>query len=99
MNEFNQEIVDFNNKAKKIFFSLYEKFAGSAKQLDRRQDENVFQHQQNKYLKTLKGELENVATDILNKNNPSKNTSLLNKKLTDEINSYLNEFRQKSRSL
>jgi len=49
MNEFPQEIVDFDNKAKKIFFSLYENFAGSAKQLDRRKDDNVFQHQQNKY--------------------------------------------------
>ena len=42
MNEFPQEIVDFDNKAKKIFFSLYENFAQSAKQLDRKRDDNVF---------------------------------------------------------
>lgn len=99
MNEFPQETVDFNNKAKKIFFSLYENFAGSAKQLDRTIDDNVFQQQQNKYLKTLKTELENLAKDILNKSSSSKNINLLNKKLRDEISNYLNEFMQKSKSL
>ena len=99
MNEFAQEIVDFDNKAKKIFFSLYEKFAESAKQLDRKKDDNVFQQQQNKYLNTLKTQLENLAQDLLNKNSSLKNTNLLNKKLRDEINAHLNEFRQKSRSL
>ena len=99
MNEFAQEIVDFDNKAKKIFFSLYEKFAESAKQLDRKKDDNVFQQQQSKYLNTLKTQLENLAQDLLNKNSPLKNINLLNKKLRDEINIYLNEFRQKSRAL
>ena len=99
MNEFAQEIVDFDNKAKKIFFSLYEKFAESAKQLDRKKDDNVFQQQQSKYLNTLKIQLENLAQDLLNKNSPLKNINLLNKKLRDEINIYLNEFEQKSRSL
>ena len=99
MNEFPQEIVDFDNKAKKIFFSLYENFAQSAKQLDRKKDENVFQQQQSKYLNTLKTQLENLAQESLNKNSSLKNINLLNKKLRDEINAYLNEFMQKSRSL
>jgi hypothetical protein len=99
MNEFAQEIVDFDNKAKKIFFSLYEKFAESANQLDRKKDDNVFQQQQSKYLNTLKTQLENLAQDLLNKNSSLKNINLLNKKLRDEINIYLNEFEQKSRSL
>ena len=99
MNEFPQEIVEFDNKAKKIFFSLYENFAQSAKQLDRRKDDNVFQQQQNKYLNTLKTHLENLAQELLNKKSSLKNINLLNKTLRDEINIYLNEFRQKSRAL
>ena len=99
MNEYTQEIVDFDNKAKKIFYSLYENFAESAKQLDRKKDDNVFQQQQSKYLKMLKTQLENLAQHLLTKNSSLKNITLLNKKLTDEINIYLNEFRQKSRSL
>ena len=99
MNEFSQEIVDFDNKAKKIFFSLYENFAQSAKQLDRQKDDNVFQQQQSKYLNTLKTQLENLAQESLNKNSSLKNINLLNKKLRDEINIYMDEFRQKSRPL
>lgn len=99
MNEFAQEIMEFDNKAKKIFFSLYEQFAGSARQLDRKKDDNVFQQQQGKYLKTLKTQLENLAQDLLSKNSSLKNINLLNKRLRDEINLYMDEFRQKSRSL
>ena len=99
MSEFAKETIDFNDKARKIFFSLYEKFAESANLLERKKDDNVFQQQQNKYLNTLKTQLENLAQDGLNKTSPSKNINLLNKKLRDEINAYLNEFRQKSRSL
>src|SRR5687767_71866 len=99
MNEFAQEIADFDNKAKKIFFSLYENFAAAAKQLDRKKDDNVFQQQQSKYLNTLQNQLENLARDLLNKNSSLKNSNLHNKRLRYGINAYLNEFRQKSRSL
>lgn len=99
MDEFAQVHIEFNNKAKNIFFSLYEKFAGSIKQLDRRKDDNVFQQQLGKYLQTLKNQLENLALELLDKNKSTKNISELNKKLADEINTYLGEFRQKSRSL
>ena len=99
MKEFAQETVDFNNKANKIFFSLYDKFAENVQQLNRKSDDNVFQQQQNKYLHTLKTQLENLAQELLNKTGSSKNITLLNQKLRDEINIYLNEFRQKSRSL
>ena len=94
-----QVLVDFNNRAKKIFFSLYEKFKGSANLLDRAEDDNVFQQQQGKYLKTLKQQLELLAREILDKNSLVGNSSQLNKKLTTEINEYVKEFRQKSRSL
>jgi hypothetical protein len=59
----------------------------------------VFQQQQSKYLQTLKQQLESLALEILNKNRSVGNNSQLNKKLTDEINEYVKEFRQKSRSL
>lgn len=94
-----QILIDFNNRAKAIFFSLYEKFRQSTKLLNRKQDDNVFQQQQSKYLQTLKQQLESMALEILGKNSSPGDSSQLNKKLTDEINEYVNEFRQKSRSL
>lgn len=99
MNESSQILIDFNNRAKKIFFSLFERFKESAKLLDRAQDDNVFQQQQGKYLQTLKQQLESLALELLNKNSSVGNIRQLNKNLTDEINEYVNEFRQKSRSL
>jgi hypothetical protein len=96
---FHRKLSSLITRPKKIFFSLYENFAQSAKQLDRRKDDNVFQQQQSKYLNTLKTQLENLAQESLNKNSSLKNINLLNKKLRDEINAYLNEFIQKSRSL
>jgi len=94
-----QILIDFNKRAQKIFFSLYGKFKESAKLLDRARDDNVFQQQQSKYLQALKQQLESLALEILNKNRSVGNNSQLNKKLTDEINEYVKEFRQKSRSL
>jgi len=99
MDRSSQILVDFNNRAEKIFFPLYEKFKESAKLLNRARDDNVFQQQQSKYLQTLKQQLESLAIEILNKNSSVGNNSQLNRKLTEEINEYLKEFRQKSRSL
>lgn len=94
-----QILIEFNNRAKKIFFSLYENFKESAKLLNRRRDDNVFQQQQGKYLQTLKQQLESLALEVLNKNRSSGNNNELTKKLTGEINEYVKEFMQKSRSL
>lgn len=91
--------VDFNNKAQKLLFQLFDKFRSSARRIDRQKDENVFQQMQGKYLYTMKQQLELIAKELIYKNTSLKNTEHLNKVLTDEINLYLNEFRQKSRSL
>jgi hypothetical protein len=99
MSDYSQILTDFNEKAKKIFFSLYENFKMSARQLDRTKDNNVFQQQEGKYLATLKHQLELLASEFISKNKTLKNISLLNKNLTDIVNHYLNEFKQKSRSL
>ena len=97
--EFAQLSVDFNNNARKIFFVLYTEFSDSIKKLDRKRDDNVFQQQQGKYIHALKSQLEDLAREILNKNRTAKSIEQLNRRLMDEINMYLNQFRQKSRSL
>jgi hypothetical protein len=99
MHDIEQILVDFNDKARMIFISLYEKFKLSAKKLDRTKDNNVFQQQEGKYLATLKHHLDSLALEFLGRNKTSTNISQLNKKLADAVNDYLNEFKQKSRSL
>lgn len=97
--EFDQLSVDFNTKAQKLFSSVYEKFRLCTKRLDRQKDENVFQLQLAKYLDTLKSELESVASELLGRNKTIRNIDYCNKVLKDNINIYLQEFRQKARLL
>jgi len=98
MRDISQILIDFNEKAKKIFFSLYDQFGQTARRLDRTKDNNVFQQQEGKYLATLKHQLELLALEMM-KRNKTTNMSQLNKKLTDTVSQFLNEFKQKSKSL
>lgn len=91
--------VAFTIKAQKLFISTYEKFRMSSKKLDRQKDENVFQLQMGKYLKSLRVGLENIAYELLSTNKTIKNLSYCNKFLRDMISIYLREFQQKARLL
>jgi len=98
-NEFENVSADFNNRAQRLFFITYEKFSAFAKQLNRQRDENVFQQQLGKYLRTLRLQLESIAEEIIHKNKSLKETDRFNKILTEKIDFYVNEFMQKSRSI
>jgi len=97
--EFEQITVDFTVQAQKLFISTYERFRLSVKKLDRQWDNNVFQLQVEKFLATLKIQLESIAHDLLVKNKTIKNIDHCNKLLRDKITIYLKEFIQKTRSL
>ena len=99
MGDNSQILVNFNEKAKKIFFSLYDQFRLSARRLDRTRDNNVFQQQEAKYLATLKHQLELLAVEMMKRNETKSDMDQLNKKLTYTVSQFLNEFKQKSRSL
>lgn len=96
---FEQLLVDFSVQAQKLFVSTYEKFRLSTKKLDRQRDENVFQLQVEKFMATLKLQLESVAHELLIKNKSLKNTDHCNRLLRDSITIYLKEFMQKARLL
>jgi len=91
--------VDFTVQAQKLFMSTYEKFRQSTKNLDRQRDENVFQLQVEKFMATLKLQLEGIAHDLLMKSKTLKNIDHCNSLLRDMIMIYLKEFIQKTRSL
>jgi len=96
---FDQVEFDFNTKAIKIFFSLFDRFKDSTSRLDRKKDENVFQQQLGKYQYSLKEQLEMIAKELFEKNKTIINISQFNKILSDRISYYLNEFRLKSSSV
>jgi len=97
--EIEQIKIEFDTGAVKIFFSLFEKFETAVRPLNRGKDENVFQQIQGKYVYTLKNQLENLAKEILNKNQHLKFINHLFTTLTDSTNFYIKEFIQKSGSL
>ena len=97
--EFEHLSLEFTRKAQKLFTFTFENFRDSIKGLNRRKDENVFQLQVAKFLATLKKQLESIAQDLISKNQHWKNIDKYNKVLKDNIDLYLNEFRQKSRSI
>ena len=96
---FEQLSVDFTIQAQKLFISYYEKFRLSTKKLDRQRDENVFQLQVEKFMMTLKLQLENIAQELLKKGKGIKNIDSCNNLLRSKINIYLKEFRQKTQLL
>jgi hypothetical protein len=96
---FEQISLDFTVHAQQLFMSTYEKFRMCTKKLDRQRDENVFQLQVEKFMVTLKIQLESIAHDLLMKNKGVRNIDNCNKFLRDRIMIYLKEFVQKTRSL
>jgi hypothetical protein len=98
-NNLDQVITDYNERARQIFFTLFAEFRKSVSSIDRRRDENVFQQFQSKYLNTLKLQLENVAREILQKNERMNGFDRLEQTMPAMIAGYINEFLQKIRSL
>ena len=77
----------------------FEHFHFSTKKLNRFKDENVFQLQLGKYLNTLRVHLESIAHELMYGGKIQKNVNHCNKILRDNIDIYLDEFLQKSKSL
>ncbi len=90
---------EFNRWANEAFNSLCSRLENKVKDLDRRRDENVFQHTCAKYAETLKAELENIALTMIEKNQHVRELNLLRRNLTNRIHDFLQEFNVKSQSL
>ena len=91
--------VAFNNRARKVFFALYNQFKQRITSLDRLRDENVFQQLQGQYVQTLKQQLESIAKELITSYNSSESSTLFSKSIVSTIADYATEFTQKVRSL
>ena len=91
--------IEFNTKAREAFYKLFVRFENAVNNLDRRRDENVFQHTQAKFLSTLKSDLEMLAISILEKYQQMTEINHLKRNLTNRINEYVQEFRMKAQAL
>jgi len=90
---------EFHDRAREVFFAFCNDLKHSTSMLDRRRDENVFQQVQNKYTARLKHQLESIAMEILNRNENQNNKSGSNHQISQFIIDYINEFKQRTKSL
>jgi len=91
--------VEFNNRARKIFFALYSEFKNGAASIDRLKDENVFQQLQSQYVYTLKQQLESIARELIGMSKMHEDKAQFAKTIPFAISEYTTEFTQKVRAL
>jgi hypothetical protein len=90
--------IEFHNQAKGVFFNLINEFQSSVKNINRKTEEYLFQQSKEKFVHTLKQQLEIIASKILKENNDHENINEINKTLQRFINNYLHQFVQKVRA-
>jgi hypothetical protein len=91
-------IVEFNNSAAKNYSILFRQFSKSIRNLNRMEEENVFNMQAAKFADNLKFQLEQQVKIILE----TADTEIydqLQLALSARINFYLNEFQIKCKAL
>jgi hypothetical protein len=90
--------VDFHNKAKEKFFSVYNAFENAISNLDRKKQEYKFQQTKNQYAATLENELQAIAKKVLFKYE-NKRSGELDLLFHQFIKDYLHRFVQKINAL
>jgi hypothetical protein len=91
--------VAFNNRARPVFFALYNTFKQRAVTIDRLKDENVFQQLHSQYLNTLKQQLEQIAKEIIGKSKAPLEQTQFAQRVPALILDFTSEFTQKVRAL
>jgi phosphoglycerate-specific signal transduction histidine kinase len=91
--------LEFNNRARSVFFNLYNTFKQGVAPLDRLRDENVFQQLQSQYVQSLRQQLEHIAKEILARSKTPQQKTQFAQRVPALISDYTTEFTQKIRGL
>jgi hypothetical protein len=94
-----QGMVHFHDRARQIFFALFDQYQRSADGIDRQGDENVYQQVLAMYIAQLKQNLQDVAQEMISqsgKGDTGTTASELHHALGSTIREYINEFVQKA---
>ncbi|MBD0331044.1 MAG: hypothetical protein ICV66_00150 [Chitinophagaceae bacterium] len=91
--------VDFHNRAKNLFFSLFRDFNASIERVDRNRDEYMFKQQREKYVNRLQQQLLMIAKETITKNQAHQNIGQLSQNLNHFIADYIHLFVQKVKAL
>lgn len=91
--------VDFHNKAKEKFFSVYNAFENAISNLNRKKEEYKFQQTKKQYAATLELELQDIAKNVLSRHENKKQPGELDQLFHQFIKDYLHRFVQKINAL
>ena len=92
--------IEFENNATKLFSYLYNQFDIATHYLDRQKDENVFQQSAAQYTFAFKQQLTIIALRLIEDNKLADvNSSSIQLMLTQQVEKFVNEFRQKTKKM
>lgn len=98
-NDSQQMQVDFHNKAKELFFSVYKAFENAISNLNRKKEEYKFQQTKKQYAAILEHELQAIAKSVLFRYMNKKQPGNLDQLFHQFIKDYLHRFVQKINAL
>lgn len=98
MTDDNEHIhVEFHSRARAIFFSYVQRFEWNGADVNRQRDEYQFQLLKDRYINTLKQDLEQCASQLLQENQNNRRLKELDLQLQYLIKDYLHLFVLKTR--
>lgn len=91
--------VEFHNKARPMFFSIYHSFESSASNVSRRTEEYKFQQLKKQHAELMERELQIIARDVLNKFKNEKQVNEMDQMFHQFVKDYMHRFIQKVNDL
>ena len=100
MKDDNEQLqVEFHSSANAVFFALLTSFERAIKGLNRQSEEYKFQQVKEAHIHSLKKQLENAATQLMQQHRLNEQDKTLSQNLQHHIQQYLHQFVQKTRDV
>ena len=99
INEHEHINVQFEKRGREISNRLLHDFQLAAKEIDREKNEYLFRQSKDKYVNTLKANLQTIALELLHHNQANRQIKGIDQHLNHLIKEELHQFVQKLNSL
>ena len=91
--------VEFHNRARELFFSLFRDFNACIEGVNRHRDEYLFRSQREQYVHRLEQQLHQLAEEIIREHQSQSNVGQLSQNLRHFTQNYIHQFIQKVKAL
>ncbi|MGZ3839858.1 MAG: hypothetical protein ACXVMS_18280 [Flavisolibacter sp.] len=94
-----QIYIEFHNRAKGLFFSLFQDFQASTEEMNRHRQESDFRWKRELYVNKLQQQLQMIAREMLQQNRTNRQSELMSQNLNHFITDYIHQFIEKVKAL